>query len=118
MTLPHEERVRRLKTMLGQVGGEGGLDAIEAPSSSNGLESMTEGMAAPNPQTYVVQAALEKLKNNQPISPVEAGALEAIVLPDKRPVVFIRAGVYDRVPMDEWGYLNAPDVQKRLNASF
>ena len=110
MTLPHEERVRRLKTMLVQVGGEGGLEAIEAPSPSSGLESMTEGMAAPNPQTYVVQAALEKLPWRQ--------ASWAIVLPTKRPVVFIRAGVYDRVPMAEWNYLNAPDVQKRLNASF
>lgn len=118
MTLSHDERVRRLKTMLGQVAGEGGLEAIKARTPSGRPESMAERMAGADPLTFVVQSALEKLKNEQTISPAEAGALEAIILPDKRPVVFIRGGVYDTVPMGEWSYLNAEDVQKRVNASF
>jgi endonuclease G, mitochondrial len=112
MPLPHDERIRRLRSMLNQVAGSDGLESLSPPKPGGSYEALADGGAQPN---GTVDVALQKLKSGQPISPVEASALEAIVLPDKRPVVFIRKGIYDAVPMEEWKHLNAPAVHGRLD---
>jgi endonuclease G len=109
-----EERTRRLKAMLTQVAGDKGLESIsppQPPQQSLGLEAIPDAGDA-------TSVALEKLKAGKPLSPTELFGLEAIVLPDKRPVVFIRNNVYDAVPMDEWAHLNKPDIHHRLEALF
>jgi endonuclease G len=100
--------------MLNQVAGAGGLESLETPAPQAAMESTLEGAAASSPQ-FVAEAALQKIKSGQAISPAEAGALEAIVIPDKRPVVFIRGGRYGNVPLADWSFLNAPEAQNRLN---
>ena len=41
--------------------------------------------------------------------------LEAIVMKENRPVVFVRGNSYDDVG-DPWSSLNAPEVKTRLSA--
>jgi endonuclease G len=113
--MTHDERIARLKSMLSQVAGPDGLEALalSAPPAG-GLEALE----SPDPAREVAANALRKLKTGAPLSPDEAFGLEAIVLPDKRPVVFIRNNVFDPVPMDDWAYLNGPEVHARLEPLF
>jgi endonuclease G len=110
-----EERTRRLKAMLTQVAGDKGLESISPPtppqSQLRGLESIPDAVDT-------ASTALEKLKSGKPLSPTDFFGLEAIVLPDKRPVVFIRNNVYEPVPMNDWAHLNKPDVHHRLEPLF
>jgi endonuclease G len=75
-------------------------------------------MEASDPVHERAATALEKLKTGRPISPEEAFGLEAIVLPDQRPVVFIHNNVFDPVPMDIWSHLNTDEVHARLEPLF
>jgi endonuclease G len=81
-------------------------------SNSGRTESPSEELAD---RTVI---ALDKLKSGRPISPDEAFGLEAIILPDKRPVVFIRNGAFDEVPMAIWQHLNKSDMHSRLEKWF
>jgi endonuclease G, mitochondrial len=113
--MTHEERVSRLKSMLSQVAGPDGLESLAATPPAGGYESLGESAAGARLE---VSSTLRKLATGQPLSPAEAFGLEAIVLPDKRPVVFIRGNKFDPVPMDEWAHLNKPEIHDRLEPLF
>ena len=113
--MTHDERVLRLKAMLSQVAGPNGLEALSVPTQFSGLETVGPDADAIRDKA---QDALRKLRESAPISPEEAFGLEAIVLPDKRPVVFIHNDAFDPVPMDEWVHLNKPEVHARLEQWF
>jgi endonuclease G, mitochondrial len=108
------EKARRLKDMLSQIAGRQGLESI-APASaraSGGLESVS-------PEMTGVKSGLEKLADDrhQDITPNEMFGLEAIVMKENRPVVFIRGDSYDDVG-NPWSSLNAPEVKTRLSSLF
>ena len=113
--LTQEERVRRLKIMLSQVAGPGGLESLSVSTPAAGYESLSE---SPETARDTLMTAVRKLRSGGSLSPDEAFGLEAIVLPDKRPVVFIRNNVFDPLPMDDWVHLNKPDVHARLEPLF
>jgi endonuclease G len=54
---------------------------------------------------------------NRDITPGEQFALEAIIIPRNRPVVFVHGDSYDDFG-DPWGILNVPEVKRRLSALF
>jgi endonuclease G, mitochondrial len=106
--LSHEERVRRIKSMLAQVAGGDGLESLAA-SPFEAYDTLgTEEATAP------IKSTLEKVERQADLSPDEVFGLEAIILPDLRPVVFINNNVYDAVPMKIWAHLNRDDVRRRL----
>ena len=113
--MTHDERVGRLKSMLSQVAGPDGLESLAIDSSTRGPEPFAEST---DPAREQAATAVRKLKTGATLTPDEAFALEAIVLPEKRPVVFIRNNVFDLVPMEEWAYLNNPEVHARLEPLF
>jgi endonuclease G len=113
--MTHEERVQRLATMLSQVAGANGLESLSVPPPAASVEESAPGTDAIREKA---QVALRKLRNGEDISPDEAFGLEAIVLPDKRPVVFIHNNAFDTVLMDEWVHLNKPEVHARLEKWF
>ena len=88
------EKVKRLKDMLSQIAGRQGLESIASTRAraSSGLESVS-------PESTNVQSGLEKLAGNrhQDITPNEMFGLEAIVMKENRPVVFVRGNSYDDV---------------------
>jgi len=108
------EKAKRLKDMLSQIAGRQGLESIARASgrASGGLESVS-------PESTNVQSGLEKLAGNrhQDITPNEMFGLEAIVMKDNRPVVFVRGNSYDDVG-ESWTSLNTPEVKTRLSALF
>lgn len=114
--MDNDERLRRLQLMLKQVSG-GALETLSplaAPASA--LESLSVAEA---PQPHV-DDGLDKMANDRldQIVPDEQFALEAIVLPKIRPVVFITGeSTYDDLP-DPWESLNAPALRSRLGALF
>jgi len=112
--LSHEERVRRLKSMLTQVAGTHELESLTPPPQFNTLESMGGEEAASD----AMKTALQKLERNQALSPQEAFQLEAIVLPGKRPVVFVNGDQYDDFLMPEWTFLNEPAIRSRFKPLF
>ena len=99
------EKAKRLKGMLSQIAGRQGLESIacESARASGGLESIS-------PERTNIQSALEKLADNrhQDITPNEVFGLEAIVMKENRPVVFVRGNFYDDVG-NPWSSLNAAD---------
>jgi endonuclease G len=108
------EKAKRLKDMLSQIAGRQGLESIARASSraSGGLESVS-------PESTNVQSGLEKLADNrhQDITPNEMFGLEAIVMKENRPVVFVRGNSYDDV-CESWTSLNTPEVKTRLSGLF
>jgi endonuclease G, mitochondrial len=108
------EKAKRLKDMLSQIAGGQGLESI-APASgraSGGLESVS-------PEGANVQSGLEKLADNrhQDLTANEMFGLEAIVMKENRPVVFVRGNSYDDVG-NPWSGLNTPEVKTRLSGLF
>jgi endonuclease G, mitochondrial len=108
------EKAKRLKDMLSQIAGGQGLESI-APASgraSGGLESVS-------PEGTNVQSGLEKLADNrhQDLTANEMFGLEAIVMKENRPVVFVRGNSYDDVG-NPWSGLNTPEVKTRLSGLF
>jgi endonuclease G len=102
------ERKKRLVGMLKQVAPHNTVEEIPRPRPSN-LESMSADHAA-------VETAIEKLVDNRPdqISDREQYALEAIVLPKSRPVVFVRGeSVYDDIP-EPWESLNDAPMKSKI----
>ena len=108
------EKAKRLKGMLSQIAGRQGLESIASASAkaSGGLESIS-------PERTNVQSGLEKLADNrhQDITPNEMFGLEAIVMKENRPVVFVRGNSYDEVG-NPWSSLNAAEVKTRLSDLF
>jgi endonuclease G, mitochondrial len=108
------EKAKRLKDMLSQIAGRQGLESIARASSgaSGGLESVS-------PERTSIKSGLEKLDDNrhQDLTPNEIFGLEAIVMKENRPVVFVRGNSYDDVG-NPWSSLNTPEVKTRLSSLF
>jgi endonuclease G len=119
MIMDKLERAKRLQAMLAQIGGKPGKEGLEsiaaasAARAPSGLESVGGG-----PQAQI-QTGLEKLADNRPhdVTPVELHNLEAIVMRENRPVVFVRGDSYEDVA-HPWESLNGADVKQRLSGLF
>src|SRR5271166_1901402 len=108
--MDQSEKIRRLKSLLRQVAPGNDIESIAAKheQASAGLE----GMEAPE-QAHV-RTALEKLMSNQEdLSPSEIDGLEAIVMPQERPVVFVHQDGFDALTAP-WTHLNTGPLRQRL----
>lgn len=109
--LSHAERAQRIKSMLAQVVGRDELESMAA-SPFEAYDAHDEEAPAG------VRASLDKVAQGAELAPDELFQLEAIVLPDLRPVVFINNNIYDPVPMDIWKHLNQSPVRNKLQSLF
>jgi endonuclease G, mitochondrial len=110
------EKAARLRAMLAQIAPGNAIESVQRPprdntgfESSAGFESLDAG---PSP----ADVALQKLAENRPheVTDDEMSVLEAIVMPQNRPVVFVRGGSYDNVD-DPWLKLNDPGIKTRIS---
>ena len=114
------EMVARLRNMLVQVAPGNRLENIVPPSvgvrEGERARSAFETMAPAS----AVDLGLEKLKSNREdaASEPEIRALEAIVMPKYRPVVFVRGATYDDVEAPWTDVLNPADVKFQIAALF
>ena len=125
--LDRTEKLARLKGMLAQTAPERTLESVTvqrppmtaaapAPGVPGSPESAPEfRVAAAEDARAKAQSGLDKLSSGREdqVTPDELFQLEAIVLPDQRPVVFVRDGSYDNLS-GIWTSLNAPEVRARL----
>jgi endonuclease G, mitochondrial len=111
------EKASRLSKLLAQISPDNSIESIPMPreGSSGGLESLDR--RAPRDEDANAQSGLQKLGEGRhsEITDGEIFGLEAIVMPQNRPVVFVRGGSYD--PLAEpWLALNGAAVKTRISA--
>src|SRR5215467_5510634 len=103
--------------MLSQIAPSQGIESIPVapsrPRSATGLESLE---IEPDLDASA-KSGLQKIAGGAPLNSAEQFALEAIVLPQNRPVVFVRGDTYDPVE-SPWAALNEAGVKARLNPLF
>jgi endonuclease G len=107
-----KEKVLRLKEMLKQIAPEPGN--VESLPRRAAIELEAAGGAATATAT-VETTALDKLKlgREEDLDSQEIFTLEAIILPDRRPVVLIQDGKYEALG-DPWIGLNEPAIRNRI----
>jgi len=113
------ERVARLKLMLSQIAPRAAIESIPRPKMRAEFPAGLESFEVVADPAASVDSGLQKMAENREhdATPAEIFALEAIVMPANRPVVFVRGGSYDDVEAP-WEALNAADVRARLNAAL
>lgn len=106
--MPAQEKIARLKQMLRQVAADDGLETLHETSASRFVPEGTD-------RTDHAANALEKLAadRDQELIDKEVFALEAIILPDTRPVILVQNGTYGNLG-DPWTTLNAPKIRSRI----
>lgn len=114
------EKVARLKAMLRQMSDETAVETLpdqESPPTAAGLESMPAGGAIPDPDE--AKEGVRKLQDDRDddVTDTELLGLEAIVMKQGRPAVFIRNNRYETLTAP-WTGLNAAAVRNRLQPLF
>jgi len=114
--MEHSEKVQRLKKMLLQVAPSGSIEAIADQPLVGRLSRAFESLEIAAEPRRNVKSGLEKIALNKihETTPAELRALEAIVMPKYRPVVFVRGDSYDDVE-DPWTALNTAATRARIN---
>ena len=103
------DRALRLKAMLAQIAPDNTIESVPRPTrGEGGLESVD---ATPEP----AEIGLLKLAQDRAheLTDDELFGLEAIIMPQNRPVVFVRGNSYDDVD-DPWLTLNVPAMKSRI----
>jgi endonuclease G, mitochondrial len=107
-----EEKAELLRRMLFQIAPDDNIENLAASRGDEGLESMNAG---PTP----AEIGLQKVKEgrHRELTDEEMNGLEAIVLPQNRPVVFVRGDSYDDVD-HPWEKLNPTTVKTQVARAF
>jgi len=111
------EKIARLKSMLTRIAPEENIESLSKPRPTGeeqvrlegfvGIEELDRGAADTG-----LQKLLEGRDND--LTSGELKYLEAIVLPENRPVVLIRNGAYEDIG-SPWTHLNTPEVRSRIS---
>jgi len=106
------EKLNRLKSMLEQVSPENTLESLRFSPRRRGGTEMAAGVGteeAVGLEEVTAADAVEKLRQNRAgdLTPSEVHSLEAIVMPQNRPVVFVERDTYLDVE-SPWLHLNTP----------
>jgi endonuclease G len=108
--MDRQERAELLSKMLSQIAPGDTLETLARPAGDGGFESL-----APS----ITETALDKVAQgkHQELTDAELDGLEAIIMPQNRPVVFIKGDSYDSVD-DPWQKLNPPAVKTKISRWF
>src|SRR5262249_6922654 len=107
-----QERAELLRKMLVQIAPGDNVEGVARPMRDEGLESVDSG---PTP----AETGLQKVAagRQQELTDEEMFGLEAIVMPQNRPVVFVRKDSYDDVD-SPWEKLNPAGVKSKISSTF
>ncbi|QEH38889.1 DNA/RNA non-specific endonuclease [Aquisphaera giovannonii] len=121
--LSRQEKLARLKTIIRRIHG-GETDATSLADQAEeraGFESIEAPLPAPPPLARPEDArkGIEKVltDRDQDVSDDELNGLEAIVLTEGRPAVFIDGGKYGDLP-NPWTSLNDPAMRAKIQPLF
>ena len=110
--MERRERAELLKKMLLQVAPGDNIESVARPRRDDGLESReTSSSPAENGLRKMAEERQHELTDE------EMEGLEAIVLPQNRPVVFVKGDFYDDVE-HPWEKLNPSEVKTRVSRAF
>lgn len=104
------DKAARLKAMLAQIAPDNTIESVPRPTKGDGgLESVG---ATPEP----AETGLQKLAQGRDheLTDEEMFGLEAIIMPQNRPVVFVKGDSYEDVD-DPWLALNAPAMKAKIS---
>jgi endonuclease G len=115
-------RAERAAAFLKDIAGEEGLDALRVDAAAAdtlnrqrrqqeaamGIESMSLDIDA-----ATINGALESVMTDRPLAPDQTATIEAIIIPDKRPVMPLKAGSYTATHK-LWLHLNDKETKARL----
>lgn len=105
-----QDKAALLKAMLAQIAPGNDIESVPRPArEDDGLEALE---SAPPP----TETALQKLAQDREddLSDAELLGLEAIIMPQNRPVVFVRGESYEDVDKP-WLSLNTPEMKARIS---
>jgi DNA/RNA endonuclease G (NUC1)/V8-like Glu-specific endopeptidase len=111
------ERVKRLKAMLYQISPGGRIEETAGPAIQKAQAFAFEAMESTPPPP--VERAIDKVMNNreQELDATEMFALEAIVMPQNRPVVLVQGTSYETLD-GPWVGLNSESVKDKIGPMF
>jgi endonuclease G len=110
--MERRERAELLKKMLLQIAPGDNIENVARPFRDGGLESIDTGISpAENGLKKVAEGRQHELTDE------EMHGLEAIVLPQNRPVVFVKGDFYDDVE-HPWEKLNPSEIKARVSRAF
>jgi endonuclease G len=114
-----DERGELARQFLQQVApAPGGGDALESMSApADRTEALMPTAAAPERLRPHVESAAEKMARGEPLAPPEQFALEAIIIPDKRPAIDIKDGDY-AVTHRDWLHLNEEAAKRTIRPAL
>jgi DNA/RNA endonuclease G (NUC1) len=115
MSHPHEHKARNyLKTIL-PIERAGGLESLEAVPDK--VEAVLPAGPVPAGFDDAVASTAEKVVSGAPLERHERFALEAIIIPDKRPAVNIENGDYT-VQHPLWLHLNDAAAKSKIRPAL
>jgi endonuclease G len=104
-----------LKRIAPAAGQGGGLEAMTAPGAAP--EMLAPSVPAPDALQPVVDRTLAKIAENRALDSHESFALEAIIIPDKRPVIDVLSGNQFRTDHALWQHFNGGPAHDRIAAA-
>ena len=105
----------RAKQFLEKVLPAGGLETVAAGSDT--VESMVERARLLPPERKVVRSTLDKLETGQELSPPEEFALEAIIIPDRRPAIDVVGGDF-AVQHPDWLHFGSGAIKAEIRKAL
>jgi len=115
--MDRSEKITRLKSMLTQIAPEENIESLSKPHLQGEERVRLEGfVGVEDLDRGATDSGLQKLLEGRDndLTSGELKYLEAIVLPENRPVVLIRNGVYEDIG-SPWTHLNTPEVRSRIS---
>ncbi|UCE62173.1 MAG: DNA/RNA non-specific endonuclease [Phycisphaerales bacterium] len=109
--MDREEKSRRLSSLVKQIAPDGEVEGL-APAAS-GLEAMPGAGAPEEEEVDRARKGLENIARGAELHESEMSALEAIILPQGRPVIdIVNDGFND--PPSPWAHLGTGDTRTRI----
>ena len=110
-----QERTDLAKEFLSQITpARGALEAFEVLADEReSLEGVAERSSAQPEEVEAAKSAAQKIASNQDLTPPEQFALEAIIIPDKRPAIDIVDGDY-QIMHPLWMHFENDAIKRRL----
>ncbi|MEY9136496.1 V8-like Glu-specific endopeptidase [Bradyrhizobium diazoefficiens] len=107
------ELAERAKSFLGKVSPSSSLESLE--STQEVVAKLMPGTPLPPEQLDVAESAAKKIAAGSSMTPAEVFALEAIIIPDKRPAIDIINGDYT-ISHKDWLHFNRDtEVPRKSN---
>lgn len=104
-----------LETVAPGKEGGGVLESMSVPADR--AEALMPTDAPPEHLREDVERAVDKMARGEALAPPENFALEAIIIPDKRPAINIEKGDY-AVTHKDWLHLNAAAAKRTIKAAI